>query len=93
MSCQHLNYPTFLQSLARGRPIVVTGVHHRLQGTWTPKYFVDRFGSQEVTLVDCKTDTEFSSTVANFFQHFGAAEDRRVVKLKVQRQAIARSTG
>ena len=84
MSCQRPNYPIFRQSLAQGRPIVVHDVHHRLQGTWKPSYFIERFGSQEVMLVDCKTDTEFTSTVADFFQQFGTARGHgRTIKLKV----------
>lgn len=90
MSCQSLNHPAFLRSFARGRPVVVSDVHHLWRGTWQPSYFVERFGSEKVALVDCKTNLEFESTVAFFFQHFGASEEhRRILKLKVRQQVLA----
>ena len=89
MSCQHPDYTIFQQLLRQGRPIVVYDVHRRLQGTWNPSYFMEQFGSQEVKLVDCMTDTEFTSTVADFFKQFGTAEGHgRTIKLKVCQQAM-----
>jgi hypothetical protein len=70
--------------MARGEPLVVNDVHHVMQGNWNPTYFVLRYGSQEVTITDCKSNEEYSSTVAQFFSAFGTQSrtDKRVLKLK-----------
>jgi [histone H3]-dimethyl-L-lysine9 demethylase len=84
MPCQSLNYNAFQQSLAYGKPLVITGLQHRIQGTWNPEYFVGQYGSQKITLIDCETESELKSTVADFFRDFGVVRpDKRIVKLKV----------
>jgi hypothetical protein len=85
MTYDKLDPVVFGESLARGRPIVVTGLQRRLQGKWDPTYFIERFGSQKVTLIDCETESQVKSTVADFFQGFGPATgDKRIVKLKAR---------
>jgi hypothetical protein len=74
----------FQRSWRQGIPVVVTGVHTRLQGDWAPDYFIQRYGTQKVTLVDCETDYTQQTTVSDFFRHFNSAGDRRqILKLKV----------
>lgn len=68
----------------QGIPVVVTGVDAALQGDWAPQYFIERYGSQKVTLVDCETDCTQQSTVSDFFQGLRGTGDRRqILKLKV----------
>jgi hypothetical protein len=83
MSTCHLDEPTFTASLAQGTPIVITGLQRRMQGTWYPGYFIQRFGSHRVNLVDCGDESEVQTTVADFFRTFGVATNGKVMKLKV----------
>jgi hypothetical protein len=88
MSCDHPDYAQFKTLWAGGHPVVVTGVQHIFQGRWTPQYFMERFGSERVTVVDCETTLERKSTVADFFESFGSErsedpEGKKILKLKV----------
>ena len=74
----------FQQYWTKGIPVVVTGLHACLQGDWTPAYFMERYGSQKVTLVDCETDSMQQSTVSDFFRNFDSSSGRQhILKLKV----------
>ena len=74
----------FQRACSQGIPVVVTGVDGGLHGDWGPEYFIERYGSHKVTLVDCESDCTRQSTVAQFFQDFLSACDRRqILKLKV----------
>jgi JmjC domain, hydroxylase len=85
MSAKRLDDAQFKQSWARSEPVVVTDLQQSLQGTWTPGYFIENFGSEQVTIIDCESDQEFDATVAIFFQSFGSTEDgKRMLKLKVR---------
>jgi [histone H3]-dimethyl-L-lysine9 demethylase len=85
MSRKNLDYAAFKRSWARGEPIIVTDVQHTIQGTWDPTYFTEVFGPESVTVVDCKTDQEVNSTVAEFFQTFGdSGLQSRALKIKVR---------
>jgi hypothetical protein len=85
MDSTRLDHAKFRQILARSEPLVVTSVQYVMQGKWNPTYFVRRYGSQEVTITDCESDHEYSSTVAQFFSGFGTQKpgtNNRVLKLK-----------
>ena len=85
MCSTRLDYSKFQQIWARSEPLVVTGVQHTMQGKWTPAYFTQRYGSDVVTITDCESDNEYTSTVAQFFSGFGAEKtqtNNRVLKLK-----------
>jgi hypothetical protein len=74
----------FRRYLSQGIPVVVTSLHAHLQGNWAPEYFIQRYGTQKVTLVDCETDCTQQSTVSDFFRHLdGAGERKHILKLKV----------
>jgi hypothetical protein len=62
ISC--LDHAKFQEILLRAKPLVVNNVHHIMQGEWTPEYFVQRFGSQEVMITDCETNYDYSSTIS-----------------------------
>lgn len=84
MHSTHLDLAKFQQIWARSEPLVVNGVQHVMRGKWTPAYFVQRYGKEVVTLIDCESDEEYPSTVAEFFSSFGTdRSDHRVLKLKV----------
>ncbi|KAH7917085.1 hypothetical protein BV22DRAFT_988083, partial [Leucogyrophana mollusca] len=69
-----------------GNPLVVVHVDTRLQGDWSPAYFVEKYGTHHVTLVDCESERRQASTVADFFASFGDTAARidgdPVLKLK-----------
>jgi hypothetical protein len=74
----------FRRFWVQGIPVVVTGVQSHLQGDWTPDYFIERYGTAKVTLVDCETEGAQQSTVAEFFRNFSAVGGRgQILKLKV----------
>jgi lysine-specific demethylase 3 len=83
MSTRRLNYPVFRCSWARSEPILVTDVHRNIQGEWGPEYFKNYYGLQSVTVIDCDTNEELKSTVADFFEIFGSLKpQRRILKIK-----------
>ena len=54
-----------------------------MQGVWGPEYFKNTFGLQSVTVIDCDTNEELKSTVADFFETFGSPKpQRRMLKIK-----------
>lgn len=76
----------FHELWATGEPIVVSGVHKRLQGHWTPDDFIKRYGSQTVVPIDCATDKPVKRAwkVAEFFELMKNPDAREgVYKLKV----------
>jgi JmjC domain, hydroxylase len=85
MSAKQPNQSMFQRSLVNGEPMIVTDVQHTLQGKWGPDYFVDNFGGEKVTIIDCETEREYQSTVADFFSSFGSdRKKRQILKLKVR---------
>lgn len=61
----------FTGPFGAGIPVVVTGVEHKLQGNWTPRFFIDRYGSTKVELVDTETGTHTKSTVGKYMAGMG----------------------
>ena len=89
MSRKCLDDSTFRRLWANGEPFVVTDVNQTLQGSWGPQYFIDVFGDQKVTVVDCETDLQVASTVSDFFRVFGSSSStKRILKLKVCARCI-----
>jgi hypothetical protein len=88
MSVAYLDHAKFKEAMVRSLPVVVTDLGDTIQGNWTPAYFRDFFGSETVTIVNCNTDAEYESTVAEFFDSFGTTRSREsdmpVLKLKVR---------
>ena len=76
----------FQSFLSAGVPIVIEGMLDRLNCSWTPAFFVKQYGDQAVSLMDCETDEEESSTVSKFFELFGCynhpARQGKRLKLK-----------
>jgi hypothetical protein len=75
----HVTFSEFQRHWSQGIPVVITNV--RMQGEWTPEYFIARYGGKDVTVVDCETEATFPSTVADFFLQFG--KRGRILKIKV----------
>lgn len=79
-----LTEPIFAAQWARGTPLVVTGLN-RFQLQWTPKYFIDTYGSQACIVLECQTEANKKVTVKEFFSCFGDYTDRKEIwKLKVR---------
>ncbi|KAI0055386.1 hypothetical protein BV25DRAFT_1775028, partial [Artomyces pyxidatus] len=75
--------PQFCSLLAQGIPIVVDVDRKKLQGGWTPRDFIRRFGDRKITVVNAQTNRSSPSTVKSFFEQFG--QQRRsgeILKLK-----------
>ena len=80
---RHAQLSVFQQHWSQGIPVVVTDVQTNLQGNWAPEYFIERYGEQKVTLVDCETNSMLQATVSDFFKNFNAVGDRKqILKLK-----------
>ncbi|KII83135.1 hypothetical protein PLICRDRAFT_119790 [Plicaturopsis crispa FD-325 SS-3] len=74
----------FRNAWATGIPLVVTGVHEKVQSQWTPALFSKRFGKDSVWLVNCQTDEPERGTVEDFFRNFGTPKpiNQSILKLK-----------
>ena len=75
----HVTFSEFQRHWSQGVPVVITNV--RMQGDWSPEYFIARYGSKDVTIVDCETEATLPGTVADFFLQFG--QRVRILKIKV----------
>jgi hypothetical protein len=79
---QDLKLPEFQHYWSHGIPVVITDV--KMQGKWDPEYFVQAYGTDMVTLVECETQKTMQCSVAYFFKRFGKAHDGTGIwKLKV----------
>jgi hypothetical protein len=67
----------------QGIPVVID-IGGDFQCSWEPDYFIERYGAQEVTLVNCETASTQQSTVVNFLRDFDVpGKPRQILKLKV----------
>ncbi|KIM89597.1 hypothetical protein PILCRDRAFT_60651, partial [Piloderma croceum F 1598] len=81
----------FLRHWSEGIPIVVTDL--KMQGNWGPEYFIEQYGTTEVTLEDCETEVVWPSKVVDFFQTFlEVGKWTRITKLKVSSLLYTKST-
>jgi hypothetical protein len=79
---QDLKLPEFERYWSHGIPVVITDV--KMQGMWDPEYFVQAYGTQMVTLIECETQKTMQRSVAYFFSRFGQLHDGTGIwKLKV----------
>jgi hypothetical protein len=76
----HITFAEFQRHWSQGIPVVITNV--RMQGEWTPEYFIARYGSKDVTIVDCETEATLPGIVADFFLQFGWRD--KISKIKVR---------
>ncbi|KAI5823553.1 hypothetical protein K523DRAFT_357552 [Schizophyllum commune Tattone D] len=70
--------------LARGEPLIVTGLDRRMQISWTPEYFIEHYGDRSCLITNCVNESNKQITVKEFFETFGKYEERdqMVWKLK-----------
>ncbi|KAJ7122900.1 hypothetical protein C8R44DRAFT_784877 [Mycena epipterygia] len=61
---------------AQGDPLLVTNVGHKLKTKWSPEYFIEKYGFQNCLIIECQTDANKRTTVAEFFRDFGKYEGR-----------------
>ncbi|XP_072493032.1 lysine-specific demethylase 3A isoform X1 [Notamacropus eugenii] len=66
------NWNVFRECWKQGQPVMVSGVHHRLNAElWKPDSFRREFGEQEVDLVNCRTNEIITgATVGDFWDGF-----------------------
>ncbi|XP_044519005.1 lysine-specific demethylase 3A [Gracilinanus agilis] len=66
------NWNVFRECWKQGQPVMVSGVHHRLNAElWKPDSFRKEFGEQEVDLVNCRTNEIITgATVGDFWDGF-----------------------
>ncbi|KAM4707877.1 lysine-specific demethylase 3A isoform 2-T2 [Discoglossus pictus] len=66
------NWNVFRECWKQGQPVMVSGVHHKLNSElWRPESFRREFGDQEVDLVNCRTnDIIAGTTVGDFWDGF-----------------------
>ncbi|KAM4809594.1 lysine-specific demethylase 3A [Rhinophrynus dorsalis] len=66
------NWNVFRECWKQGQPVMVSGVHHKLNTElWRPESFRREFGDQEVDLVNCRTnDIITGATVGDFWDGF-----------------------
>ncbi|KAI0689322.1 hypothetical protein C8T65DRAFT_588767 [Cerioporus squamosus] len=67
-----LTLPRFRTMWSCHTPLVVRGIHLDFQVTWTPDYFIQRYGDQPCEVEDCQTGSaQTGYTVGKFFENFG----------------------
>ena len=76
--------PAFSSLWERGIPLLVKGVLPRFKMSWSPEYFIEKYGDQNCIIVECQTDQNRRACLREFFGWFGNYEDRTGCwKLKV----------
>ena len=69
----------------KGLPLLAKDILPRFKLTWNPEYFVDKYGDQSCSIVECQTDLIRNMCVREFFEQFGKYENRSECwKLKVR---------
>jgi lysine-specific demethylase 3 len=80
----NMSNSSFSPLWARGIPLLVKDVLPRFQVTWSPEYFMEKYGDQNCIIVECQTDQNQRVTIKKFFEWFGKYENRTdCCKLKV----------
>lgn len=66
------NWNVFRECWKQGQPVMVSGVHHKLNAElWKPESFCREFGDQEVDLVNCRTNAIIAGAlVGEFWEGF-----------------------
>ena len=68
----------------KGEPLVVNDVLSKFRIEWTPEYFIEKYGGQNCLIIECQTEENKRTSVAEFFKDFGKYEGRKSCwKLKV----------
>ncbi|KAI0695261.1 hypothetical protein C8T65DRAFT_584462 [Cerioporus squamosus] len=65
-------------------PVVVRGLHNRMQGSWTPDSFVRTHGQETVTMLKSGKLPSQKVTVARFFEEFAKSAADRGYAVKVK---------
>jgi hypothetical protein len=81
-SNQSLKVSDFVHDWSQGLPVVISEI--LFQGTWDPRYFIDAFGEETATIVNCVTGETKKVRVQEYFCGFlNPAERTGIWKLKV----------
>ncbi|KAA1472527.1 Clavaminate synthase-like protein [Dentipellis sp. KUC8613] len=76
-SDSELTEDTFREVWKQGYPLVVTDQLSKFAIGWTPEYFIEKYGQQECTIVECQTNENKQTTVGEFFKQFKTREGRK----------------
>lgn len=91
MRKEELTLDRFRELWSNHAPLVVRGVHLDFQVTWTPEYFIHRYGAQSCEVEDCETGEAIPDyTVRKFFEKFGQRHmpGDAILRLKVRHKTI-----
>jgi [histone H3]-dimethyl-L-lysine9 demethylase len=61
----------------KGEPLLVEGLLCNFKIAWTPEYFKEKHGKQEVLVIECQSEINEEITVEKFFEQFGKYEGRQ----------------
>ncbi|KAF4574934.1 hypothetical protein EYR36_006286 [Pleurotus pulmonarius] len=61
----------------KGEPLVVNDVLSKFRIEWTPEYFIEKYGGQNCLIIECQTEENKRTSVAEFFKDFGKYEGRK----------------
>jgi lysine-specific demethylase 3 len=69
---------------SEGKTLVVKDLLAKMNGNWTPQYFIEQHGSEICSITNCDDESQTKSNVAEFFQKFGRYDnrDKQILKLK-----------
>lgn len=70
---------------------MITDVHKRMQGRWTPSDFIADYGSRRVVVLDCTDgagDSTRRSTMAEFFTLLLSPSSTQYYKIKVRMSVL-----
>lgn len=83
------DYQEFCHHLACGTPSVVKNIQLKGTQVWNPAYFIQYYGSDIVTVINCETGQEKKQTVSEFMTTMGVVSlPGHIWKLKVCYQAF-----
>ncbi|TFY68723.1 hypothetical protein EVG20_g3448 [Dentipellis fragilis] len=75
-SDSELTEDIFREAWRQGYPLVVTDQLSKFAIGWTPEYFIEKYGEQECSIVECQTNETKQTTVGEFFKQFKTREGR-----------------
>ncbi|WWC69738.1 uncharacterized protein I206_103681 [Kwoniella pini CBS 10737] len=79
-----LNNLLFDKIWSKGEPIVVNHVDKKLNLSWKPNDFIEKFGEEQCYVVNCQTNLPTLSTVGKFFEKFKNKNERGKIILKLK---------
>ncbi|KAG7096549.1 hypothetical protein E1B28_003972 [Marasmius oreades] len=73
---RELSFPIFQEYWRKGSPLLVEGLLSDLRISWTPDYFIEKYGNQACLVVECQTEENKRVTVGEFFRTFRTSDSK-----------------